>query len=101
MTGKIVTVTIVSASLSMLITAAFIYFADAMDIMVLGLSIAVTCSILVSPIVTYAFQLQTIELNAAHMEMSELQSRLHDAYCELEHYSAAHPIGCAKVAVSL
>ncbi|MDZ7603389.1 MAG: GGDEF domain-containing protein [Hoeflea sp.] len=85
MMHKMLTVTSVSVVLSLMITATFIYLADAMEIMALGLWIALTCAILVSPVVTYAFQLQTLELESAHGQLSELHSRLHEAYGEMEH----------------
>lgn len=98
MAGLVAAVTFVAAVLSMAITASIIHFADAMDIMPLGLTIAVTCCVLVTPPVTYFFQRQTLELEAAHVELramhaelglthvqlTDLHGKLHAAYREME-----------------
>jgi len=98
MAGNIVVITAVSALLSIMITATIIYLSGRLDIMPLGLSIAVTCCVLVTPPVTFLFQKQALlleeahvqlqeihgELAGAHKQLSRLHDKLHDAYREME-----------------
>ena len=98
MAVNIVVITAVSAVLSIMITATIIYLSGRLDIMPLGLSIAVACCVLVTPPVTFLFQKQALlleeahvqlqeihgELAGAHKQLSRLHDKLHDAYREME-----------------
>ena len=84
MTRKIVFLTLVSVVLSSLITGFILWMAGRTASIPLGLSIAAFCLLAVTPLATYMFYRQTLELEAAHRALGEAHQNLFEVHAKLK-----------------
>lgn len=87
MIKKIALLTTGSVVISLLITGTIMFLVGATGAMVLALSIAGFCPLAVTPLATYVFYRQTLELEAAHKALGQAHQSLFEIHVKLQ---AAH-----------